>query len=307
VEDAAMDRREPSPPLGSSPVAGAAPSGQDDELTYDSGGLSFGLMGVAMICGVLGCGGLILGVRILTLVAVVAALGVVGCAWVYYQMGVAYPRRRAERLRHAAAELGLTYQADAPPEQVEQLRRMPPFSAGRSHRACNLLVGTCQGAPVRLLDFFYKIGSGGKLYGRWQTVVLFPKAPGTPDFQLAPRNLVHRAAALLGAQDIRLSGAVGERFSHYYRLQGTPDAAVRAALDKRVVEYLAAHPGWTLSCGGGALAVWRTEPTQAEAGANFKLTSTVDPGFRYVTPAAIPKLLARAVAIGRLFAASGAG
>jgi hypothetical protein len=309
-----VDRRESSRPVGPGPVSDATPDGPDDELAYDSGGLSFGLMGVMTICAVLGCCGFILGLRIPTTAVVVAAFGVPGSAWVYYRMGIAYPRRRAAKMREAAAALGLVYRADVPPQQLGQLSQMPPFSAGVYHRACNLIVGTYQGMPVRLLDYYYRASHGrAKLFGTpgtdwWQTVVLIPEVSGVPEFQLAPQGFMHRVAALLGSQDIQFSGdATRERFSRHYLLRGPQEPAVRVAFDGRAVEYLADHPGWTVTCRGGTLAVWRTAPTKAEARANFKLTPVVDPGFRYVAPAAIPRLLARAVAIRRLFQESGTG
>jgi hypothetical protein len=296
-----MNRREANLPVGSRPIADATPDGQDDDLVYDSGGIFYRFMGVASIGSVLVCAGLVLGFRIPTVAAVAVAFVALGGAWAYYQESIIYPRRRAEKMQEAAAALGPAYRADVPPAQLEQLKEIAPFSAGQKHRAYNLLAGTYQGTTVCVLDSYYLVGGGGKAAGYWQTVVLLPDASGVPDFELAPRRFLHRVAALLGSQDIRFSGdASREVFSRHYLLRGAREQAVRAAFDGPAVAYFADHPGWTVSCRGGTLAILRTELTKMEASAHFKLTPVVDPGFRYVVPADIPRLLARALAIRRV-------
>jgi hypothetical protein len=301
-----MSRLEPSLPVGEEPICVITPGGHDDEITYESGGISYWLIGVAMICVVLWLGSFIVGFK--TASIVVITFGVVAAAWVYYQGGIVYPRRRAEAMREAATALGLAYRADVPTQQLEQLRQMLPFSVGTRHQASNMLAGTCQGMPVYLLDYYYHIPGGKSTANFWQTVVLFPEVSSVPEFYLAPRRFIDKVAQLLDSQDITFSkDATRDRFSRHYLLRGPQEQAIRAAFERCAVGYLADHPGWTVSCGGGHLAVWRTVPTEAEASANFKLTGMIDPGFRYVVPAAIPRLLARSVALRRLFAEDLAG
>jgi hypothetical protein len=297
-----MDQREPDASVGGGPAANSTSHARDQELTYDSGGLSFGLSGVILLCVLVACGGLVLGLRMPTILVVILTIGVPGMAWIYFRLGMGYPRQRAEQMRQAAEGLGLAYQADVPPQQLEELSRIPILAAGRFPRGCNFLSGNYRGIPVSLLDYHYKVGSGGKLHGRWVTVVLLPEVAGSPEFQLVPGGLMHRWVASLGASRVHFSeDAIGSRFSQHYVLHGTPEAAVRAVFTRPVVEYLAEHPGWTVVCSRGLLALWRAGPTQAESNASFKLTSQVDPGFRSITPAVIPDLVAQAVALRQRF------
>ena len=278
----------------------------DDEIAYESGGLGYRLMGVLTICALLWLGLFMFSLKKATVVA--AAFGVVGAAWVYYREGIVAPRRRAEAMREAAAALGLAVEAELPQRQWEHLKLLPPFNAGYKHKASNVYGGSSQGAAVYLFDFYYQIPGAKAAANYWQTVAFFPDAAGLPDFYLAPRHFFDNVAHLLGFQDIALAkDAPGERFAHHYRLRGPEEQAVRAAFEGRPVEYLADRPGWTVSCSGGSLAIWRTAPTAAEASSSFKLTGVIDPHFRYVVPAAIGQLLSRAVAIRGLFAAEMAG
>src|SRR5262249_9226208 len=150
-------------------------------------------------------------------------------SWVYYRGAVAYPRRRAEQMREAAASLGLVYRPEVPPEQLELLRQMPPFSRGRRHRGWNLLAGTYQGVPLCLVDYYYMIGSGRTAKSWWQTVVLIPGVSRVPDFQLMAKGFFNSVAALLDSQDIRFPGCVaGERFSRHYILRSPKEQAIHA-------------------------------------------------------------------------------
>ena len=278
----------------------------DDEIAYESGGMGFRLMGVLTICALLWLGLFMFSLKKATVAA--AAFGAVGAAWVYYREGIVAPRRRTEAMREAAAALGLAVEAKLPPRQFERLKLLPPFNAGQKHAASNVSSGSCQGVPFYLFDSYYQIPGAKAAANYWQTVVFIPEAGGTPDFYLAPRHFFDNVAHLLGFQDIALAkDAPGERFARYYRLRGPEEQAVRVAFDGRPVEYLADRPGWTVSCSGGSMAVWRTAPTAAEASSSFKLTGMIDPHFRYVVPAAIGQLLSRAVAIRGLFAAEMAG
>jgi hypothetical protein len=279
------------------------PGGQGDELPYDSGGGSLWMAGVFAACAIIYIAGVSFGFGIPTTAVAVVALGILGSAWFYYKASILYPRRRAEKMREVAATLGFAYHAEVPPEQLEQLSQIPPFSRGHSHRAHNMLVGTYYGVPVCLVDYYYRTGHGKDCRYWWQTVVMMRDVSEVPDFHLAPRHFLHKVAELFGYQNIKFSGeAARDQFSGKYLLRGTDEQAIRVALDGRLVEYLAGHPGWSVSCSGGTLVVWRTEHTKAEASAHFKLTSR-DPNaeFRYLVPAAIPRLLVRAVEIRRLF------
>lgn len=273
----------------------------DDELGYDRGGFSTALWGLLMACVIIMLIGHLVGLNTSTVAGCAAAFGFAASASLYYRLEVVRPRQRSEALSRVGSELGLAFQASVPSDQLEELGRLTETHApGRlSQRASNLLVGSYEGVPVRVLDHY-----GRRSYGpendeeRWRTIVLFPDVHDMSEFTLIPRRPVDRLVNQLFAD---MGDAAADTFSRQYGLDGKEEAAIRASFDTNVISFFANHPGWHAICDGCTLAIWREEPGRVEATANFRLSPQLDPRYRYVTPESIPRLVSRAVVIRRLF------
>jgi hypothetical protein len=285
--------------------AAADPAADAGAVTFDDGSLPAGLGAVGAICIVCLCVGTMVGFPVLPAVVATAACGTAAAAWVCYRQGVEYPRRRAAELRAVAAGLGLSCADEVSSDQLAEFRRLtgPPTNSWRHHRADNLLEGVVWGLPVRIVDYYSAAQFGLENYTEdWRTLVLVPAVSGMPDFQLRRLDAYGRLGSWFRGAD-RLAWAVGnERFSRSYRLEGSREPGVEAMFDERVVCHLAGHPGWNVTARGGTMAIWRDGPTVAEERAHFRLTRSRDPRFRFVSPAAIPALLAGALEIRRLLA-----
>lgn len=273
----------------------------DDELAYDHGGFSAVLWGVVVACVIIMLIGQIIGLETWTVVGCTAAFGCGAAAWLYQRVETNFPRQRSEALSRVGGDLGFTFQASVSPDQVEELGRLTETrQPGRlSQRVSNLLTGSCEGIPVRVLDQHVTRSHGPDSdEERWRTVVLLADVHGVPEFRLIPRGPLDRLVHSLWTDT---GGAAAAGFSRHYRLDGKDEDAIRAAFDTGVINFFADHPGWHVISDGCTLAIWREEPGRDEAAAHFRLTRQLHPGFRYVSPQSIPRLISRAVAIRRQF------
>lgn len=272
----------------------------DDELAYERGGYSAAMWGVLVACIIIMLIGQMIGLDTSTVMVCAAAFGFGAWAWLYHQLEVIRPRQRSEALSRVGSDLGFTFQASVASDQVEELGRLTePRQPGRlSQKASNLLAGSCEGIPVRVLDQYVSRSHGPDGdEEHWRTVVLLPDVHGVPEFRLIPRRPLDRLMHSLWAD----MGGAADGFSRHYRLDEKENDAIRASFDTGVISFFAEHPGWHVISDGCTLAIWREEPGRDEATGHFRLTPQLHPGFRYVAPGSIPRLISRAVAIRRQF------
>jgi len=272
----------------------------DDEFAYDRGGFSATLLGVLTACVIIMLIGQMIGLDTLIVMGCAAAFGFGAGAWLHRLESMRL-LQRSEALSRVGSNLGFTFQISVPSDQVEELGRLTEAQqSGRlSQRASNLLAGSYEGVPVRVLDQYVTRSHGPDSdEERWRTVVLLSAVHGLPEFRLIPRHPLDR---LVYSLCTGMGGTADSGFSRHYSLDEKEIDAIRAAFNTGVISFFADHPGWHVISDGCTLAIWREEPGRDEAAAHFKLTPQLHPGYRYVSPESIPRLISRAVAIRRQF------
>ncbi|MBL8891219.1 MAG: hypothetical protein JNL67_14665 [Planctomycetaceae bacterium] len=173
----------------------------------------------------------------------------------YYGSTVVAKRRQAS-IKAIADSLGLEFQAQTSPEQLELFRQISYFSRGHGHHILNHLSGTVDATSIRILDFNYTV-SGGKSSTTLRQTVVALESPelDVPGFDLAPESIFTRFTEWFGVQDIDFANH--PEFSQKFVLQANNEAGVRQLLDRELLDFLCKKPDIYLSVRQGLLCVYR--------------------------------------------------
>jgi hypothetical protein len=187
---------------------------------------------------------LLFGLVVLAIVAVIATIAVVSAM---------FEKRRTERLKLVAEQLGLAFYPQGDSAQTRALSSLEFFSQGRHHKTANMIHGVAEGTEVTILDFQFFVCRGQT----WkQTVVCFSSTElEVPGFALRPETLFDKLGGAFRSQDIDF--AAYPRFSKLFLLRGSPEDQVRKLFTPAIVAFVEARPGVSVEGGGQRLIFYR--------------------------------------------------
>ena len=163
---------------------------------------------------------LLIGVVVFT---VLAALG-----FMVWKLG---DKKRRRRLEELAERNGWRFEATGP-HIADPLSCLELFGRGHSRRVSNLMVMGPADHEVRVFDYEYTTGRGRHATMHWHTIVAFDDLPlELPDFQVRPKELLHKIGTAFGYQDIDIENRPD--FSSKYVLRGACEEAIRDLFDER--------------------------------------------------------------------------
>jgi hypothetical protein len=166
----------------------------------------------------------------LLIIFLVALVG--GAIWLANHL----EKKRTEKMRAAAMNLGLTFEAEQAQEMVGQLSHFPLFQAGHTKRLRNVIAGSEGGVEFKLFDYRYTTGSGKNSHTWHQTVLMMRSARlRLPAFTLRPENIFHKIGGVFGYQDIDFDSH--PNFSKKYLLRGQVEGDIRNTFAPHVLDF----------------------------------------------------------------------
>lgn len=188
-----------------------------------------------------------------TLVAILAGAGVIGAfAWAVHRA----EQNRVTSLEQAAARLGWAFRQDVAFDTIPDLTRFELFAQGRSRRLSNVLTSPAGDVRAVVFDYTYVTGGGKSRQTHRQTVFYgVSDLLALPGFSLRPQHFLHNIGKVFGYQDIDLER--WPTFSGMFVLRSGDEPAVRAAITRRVVEFLERRQGVCAAGAGRELLFWR--------------------------------------------------
>ena len=163
-------------------------------------------------------------------------------------------RKRAAALQRFALLHGFEYIKSTQALKGEAFAQAPLFKHNPSGRFSNVLRGAAGSKQVLIFDFSYSSGAGDDESSRSQTVAVF-YAARPPDFELAPRNFLHRLASVLGYKTIKFED--DPDFDRGFAVRGVDEPAIRAFFTEGRKARLKETSGWNAESAGGSLVVYR--------------------------------------------------
>ena len=170
-----------------------------------------------------------------------------------------WEKKRREKLRAIAHDMGLSFEAKAGRPDGFGFGVCPLFNRGRSRKVSNLMHGTVADVELSLFDYRYTTGSGKNSSTHRRTVAAFEMtAHHLPQFELGPEGFFHRIASMLGFDDIDFD--THPTFSEKYRLRSDNEAAVRDLFKPTLLEFFEqqADQRWTVEAIGSWVVVYRS-------------------------------------------------
>ncbi|HOX08243.1 MAG TPA: hypothetical protein PK280_17750 [Planctomycetota bacterium] len=190
-------------------------------------------------------------------------------------------KRRTRALGVRAAGLGLAF---AERDQSGLAARLGPkfgvLSRGVAGKqeALNVMGGEHRGRRVQAFDYLYqrRVTPRGKSTALcYLSAALAVEPVNFPRTVIRPETAADRAAALAGFEDIDFES---HEFSKRFYVQGADRRFAYALVDPRMMEYLLAHPGWSLELDGAEVLLWdgaRWDPDRFAPALDF-LTGFLD-------------------------------
>jgi hypothetical protein len=167
---------------------------------------------------------------------VLVILGVVGLIGGLIWLNRYLEKRRTEKMKAAAASMGLAFEFEQAPEMITQLAHFPLFQNGHTKRLRNVIGGSEGGVEFKLFDYRYTTGSGKNSHTWHQTViVLRSQKLRVPSFTLRPENIFHKIGSAFGYQDIDFESH--PKFSKKYLLRGEIEGEIRNLFAPHVLDY----------------------------------------------------------------------
>lgn len=168
-------------------------------------------------------------------------------------------KRRTEALLKLAAKLKLTF---IPNDKDKVLRHkytaFKLFDKGHSRKLFNIMEGKTEGLYIRIFDYEYIVGRGGRSARvEQQTVVHFTSERlKAPIFFMRPEGFMERiGTALMGMQDIDFQS--NPTFSANYLLQSAYEREVRAFFNETRLAYFANHKDWFIEARNHEIIIYR--------------------------------------------------
>ena len=166
---------------------------------------------------------------------------------VFYAIFTREKKRRA-RLVDVVGGMGLEFQPLGDPQLLSRLGGFPLMNVGRRQELKNLVLGNTSQGQLALFDFRYITGHGKHQRTRRQTVIAMEAAElgQLPAFNMRPEGFWDKVGGAFGMQDVDFDEH--EDFSSKFLLKGEDEVAVRALMDRELLDFFADRPD--LCCEG---------------------------------------------------------
>jgi hypothetical protein len=180
-------------------------------------------------------------------------LVIFGLAAAIFIIGYVMERKRAQKMKAVAEEMGLAFLARG---DLQSLPRLHLFFQGHSKRIRNLMEGEANNVQAKIFDYRYTTGSGKNSHTANQTVIWFySPVLLLPDFSLCPKSIFHRIVVLFGYHDINFD--THPVFSKKYWLRGQDELAIRGLFNETALAFYDDHTGLNTEGSGQHLVVFR--------------------------------------------------
>lgn len=210
---------------------------------------------------------------------VLVIIGVVVCRW-------QAARRRVEKLRALAAELGLEFSEEDPlvggggesrpllfrgyfGEIFESLLaslvrpgwlgtpgkfgQFGALSRGDSRRAYNVLHGRRRGRELSAFDFRYSEGSGKNRHTHRLSAAAVTCDCNFQELVIRPEGFLDKLAAAVGLDDIDFES---HEFSQKFYVKSPDRKFAYSVITAQMMEFLLGSPGWSLEMHGEGVLIW---------------------------------------------------
>jgi len=168
-----------------------------------------------------------------------------------------YGKKRSEELQRFARQRGLAFSARTAKNAYEEFAGFLLFSDNSEKKLSNLIRGEMDGVHVIMFDFRATTGVGQSASTRSQSVVIMKSyRSGPPDFEMYPRDVLHKVFGIFSRKGIDFSSRTG--FSEAYELRSDDEVAVKNAFTDTVLSYFENHKGLTLEANGSRLLYYRS-------------------------------------------------
>jgi hypothetical protein len=172
-------------------------------------------------------------------IPIVVALGVLFT--IIYFVAVREKKRTA-RLEIVVGEMGLEFRPEGDEQLLGRLGAFPLMNVGRKQELKNLVVGDTSQGKLALFDFRYITGHGKHQKTRRQTVIAMEAAEldQLPSFNMRPEGFWDRVGSAFGMKDVDFDEHAD--FSAKFLLKGEDEEALRAFMDKELLDFFADRP-----------------------------------------------------------------
>ena len=177
-----------------------------------------------------------------------------GVLWILIAISVAMPlviiftiiyvvavreKKRTGRLEIVVGEMGLEFRPAGDEQLLGRLGGFPLMNVGRKQELKNLVVGDTSQGKLAMFDFRYITGHGKHQKTRRQTVIAMEAAEleQLPSFNMRPEGFWDRVGGAFGMQDVDFDEHAD--FSAKFLLKGEDEEAVRAFMDKELLDFFA--------------------------------------------------------------------
>lgn len=192
-------------------------------------------------------------------VVVLGGLAVVGV----YFLGSGARRKKRARMAAFAAEIGWTYEEDAP--HLLGRWRGDPFRPVSSQSAEHLVRGVFRGRPAAAFEYRYQTGTGDDRKTVVVTVTMLSLPAALPDVELTWEGPGAALVKALGGQDIQFES---EDFNRCWRVEGSVLKTAHDVVHPRFMEFMLAGPPDPLRFEGANVWTWHgghLDPAAIEA------------------------------------------
>jgi len=169
---------------------------------------------------------------------------------------IIYEKRRKQKLKEIADEMGLTFAPDGDPHLLARFSDFKLFNVGRSRRMKNLIQGDSGEVKLAIFEYKYTTGSGKNSKTRHQSVVsLHSPNLVCPDFTIRPESFLDRIGSALGFQDIDFDDH--PEFSNKFVLQGSNEQQLRQYFNRETLDFFTNRPSICVEAQSGTLFYYR--------------------------------------------------
>ena len=155
-------------------------------------------------------------------------------------------KRRTEAMRQVASGLNLSFKpSDKDKEVRAKYSAFRLFDKGHSRKVFNIMEGKADDMSIRMFDYEYVIGRGGRRSTVWQqTIIHFTSEKlQAPLFYMRPEGLMERiGTTVMGTQDIDFDS--NPKFSSAYQLQSAYEREVREFFNEKRLNFFAENKSW---------------------------------------------------------------
>ncbi len=183
---------------------------------------------------------------ILIFVGIVALVGVILIvAWLA-------EKKRDEKMREVANELGLDYFPEGNTVAMVELGSFSLLNSGRSRKQTKLIQGVTDEVKIAIFDYQYTTGGGKNSHTHRQSVAsLRSDQLVMPAFTMRPENVFSQIGGLFGMKDIDFESH--PQFSKMFVLKGPDEQAIRDFFTPPILTYFENHRGLCVEAFPGSM------------------------------------------------------